>query len=117
ETEIGARWFEFLHIALAMEQVAIEALENLESGFAIDGAEIGARFRRPDDGDTFRFGRSFFRAHFFKPNSRRTSSWGMPSPRSSDARARSRAAAVSGVISSPSMPAWARERESGSTIT
>jgi hypothetical protein len=52
--------------------VAIEAVENLESGFAIDGAEIGPRFRGPDHDNAF--GRLFFRAHFFKPNSRRMSS-------------------------------------------
>jgi hypothetical protein len=39
------RRFEFLHVAFAMEQVAIEAMENLQGGFAIDRANIRARFR------------------------------------------------------------------------
>jgi len=114
KTEAGVRRLEFLHVAGAVRQVAIHAVENLHRGFAVDGAEIDAALGRPDDGDPlgrFRFG------HLSRPNSRRMSSWGMPSPRASEARARSIAAAVSGVISSSSTGAEASERDSGPVIT
>jgi len=39
EAEAGACRFEFLHVAGAVGQVAIHAVENLQRGFAIDGAE------------------------------------------------------------------------------
>jgi hypothetical protein len=60
------------------------------------------------------FGRGLFGrfGHFLTPNSRRISSWGMPSPRASEARARSSPAAVSGVSSSSSTGASAREKGS-----
>ena len=66
--------------------------------------------------DNNALGRGRFR-HFLRPNSRRTSSCGMPSPRASEARARSSAAVVSCVTSLSSTGAEARERDSGSTIT
>src|SRR3954447_1114560 len=53
--------------------------------------------------------------HRVRPNSRRTSSCEIPSPRSSEALARSRAAAVSSVISSSSTGASASEGANGST--
>src|SRR5205807_9946294 len=79
-----------------------------------DGTEISAGLGRPDHGDPL--GRGRF-GHFSRPNSRRMSSWGMPSPRASEAREQSSAAAVSGVISSSSTGAEASERESGLVIT
>ncbi len=51
EPETGERRFEFFYIAGAIGQVAIHAMENLHRGFAVDGAEIGARLGRPDHGD------------------------------------------------------------------
>ena len=114
EAEAGERRFEILHVAGVVGQVAIHAVKNLHGGFAVDGADIGAGLWRPDDGDPFRrlrFG------HLSRPNSCRTSSWGMPSPRASEARARSIAAAVSGVISSSSTGAEASERDNGPVIT
>lgn len=76
----------------------------------IDG-ESQARGVRLPLADRWRFG------HLSRPNSRRMSSWGIPSPRASEARARSIAAAVSGVISSSSTGAEASERDSGPIIT
>ena len=114
ETEVGARRFEFLHVALAVEQVAIEAVENLQSRFAIDGANIGARFRRPNDGD------AWVEVSSWLTSSSRTRAGCRHAGcllRDRATRARSRAAAVSGVISSSSTGARASERESGSTMT
>src|ERR1700722_13035594 len=71
EPEAGERRFEFLHIAGAVSQVAIHAVENLHCGFAVDGAHIGAGLGRPDDGDPFR--RRWF-GHLSRPNSRMMSS-------------------------------------------
>src|ERR1039458_7867138 len=99
EPETGQRGLELLHVANTVGQVAIHTVENLHGGLALDGAQIGAGFRRPDAGDSLGVR---VLAHFASPNSRRISSWGMPSPRASDARAHSNAAAVSGVISSSS---------------
>jgi len=65
ETESGHGGFEFLHIAAAGGKVAVDAVEDVESGLAVDGSEVGLRVERPDDGEAGR-GRSF--AH--RPNSR-----------------------------------------------
>lgn len=114
KTVAGERRFEFLHVASAVSQLAIYAVENLHRGFTGDSAEIGTGLGRPDHSDPlgrWRFG------HLSRPNSCRMSSWGMSSPRASEARARSSAAAVSGVISSSSTGADASERDSGPVIT
>ena len=52
-----------------------------------------------------------------RPNSRRISSWGVPSPRSIAACAESRAAASSAVVGSSSKGALSRERATGSVMT
>src|SRR5205814_1822457 len=114
ETEAGQGCLELFHVAGAAGQVAIDTVENLHGGIPFDHPNICTGFRRPDDRDPLR--RGFF-VHWFRPNSRRISSCGMPSPRASEARARCRAAAVSGVISSSSIGARASERASGSTST
>jgi len=75
--------------------------KNLHCGFALDGPQVGSRFGRPDD--AIRSGAAS--SLISSGNSRRISSWGIPSPRASAARARSRPAAVSGVISSSSTEA------------
>ena len=52
-------------------EVTVQAVKNLHSRFAVDGAEIGAGLGRPMNCDAIgprRFG------HFFRPNSRRISS-------------------------------------------
>jgi hypothetical protein len=54
ETEAGERRLEFLYVAGAVGQVAIHAAENLQGGFAVDGAQIGTDLRLPDHGDPFR---------------------------------------------------------------
>src|ERR1700677_2825274 len=71
EAEAGARRFEFFHIAGAVGEIAINAMENLHRGFAVDGAEVGTALRRPNHGDPF--GRWQF-GHLPRPNSRRMSS-------------------------------------------
>src|SRR5271157_4639383 len=103
-----------LRIPAAVCQVTTDTIQNLHGRLAVNGAQAGAGFRRPDYRDSL--GRGFL-THWLSPNSRRISSCGMPSPRASDARARSSAAAVSGVTSSSSTGARASERSSGSTIT
>jgi hypothetical protein len=35
------------HVAVAAGRVAVDAVQNLHGGFAVDGAQIGAGFRRP----------------------------------------------------------------------
>jgi hypothetical protein len=72
EAEAGARRLEFLDVAIASDKVAVEAVEDLQRGFAVDGAEIAAGLRRPDDGGTL--GLVLFAVHPFKPNPRRMSS-------------------------------------------
>lgn len=71
EAEVRAWRLQFLHVANAVGQVAVQAVENLHGGLAVDGAEIGAGFRGPDDGDSL--GRGVL-AHLVSPNSRRISS-------------------------------------------
>jgi len=71
KTEAGARRLEFFHIAGAVGEIAIHAVENLHRGFAVDGAEIGAGLGRPDDGDALG---SLGFGHLPRPNSRRMSS-------------------------------------------
>src|ERR1035441_4567485 len=114
QPESGQRRFELLHVPAAAGPVAVDAVQNLQRRLAFDGAQVGAGFGRPMDLDPFRLRRL---AHCRCPNSRRISSCGMPSPRASDARARSSAAAVSGVSASSSTGARASERSSGSTNT
>lgn len=41
EPEAGERRLELFYVAGAVGQVAIHAVENLQGGFAVDGAEIG----------------------------------------------------------------------------
>src|SRR3974390_296224 len=113
EAEARERGLQLFDIASAAGEVAVHAVKNLHSKFTVDGAEIGAGFRRPADGNALGRGLLGF-GHFFTPNSRRISSWGIPSPRASEARARSRAATVSGGSSSSSTGALAREK--GSSI-
>jgi hypothetical protein len=113
-TDAGARRFEFLYVAGAAGEIAVHAVENLHRSFTVDGAKIDATLRRPNHGDPF--GRCRF-GYLPRPNSRRMSSWGMPSPRASEARERSSAAAVSDVISSSSTGAEASECDSGPVIT
>jgi hypothetical protein len=114
QPEASHRLLESLHVTGPALKIAIHAVKNLESLLAVDCTEIRAGFHRPYKSDTFR---RCPLGHFFKPNSRRISSWGMLSPRASAARARSRAATASGVSSSSSTKACASERERGSTMT
>lgn len=78
EAEAGLGRLEFLDVAVASAQVAIEAVENLNRRFAIDSMEIGAGLGCPDDRHPRRDTRS---PHLFRPNSCWISSWGIASPR------------------------------------
>jgi len=69
ETESGHGSFELLHIAVARGKVAVDAVEDVESGLAVDGSDVGLRVERPDNGEAG-WGRCF--AH--RPNSRSISS-------------------------------------------
>src|SRR5271165_3663378 len=51
QTEAGKRRLQFLYVARAGGEVAIEAVEGLDGGFSVDAAEIGAGFGRPTDRD------------------------------------------------------------------
>src|SRR5258708_6122589 len=93
----------------AANQILVDAAKDLQRGGTVDGTQFSTGFWRPNDRDSFR---CCFFAHFSSPNSRRISSCGMPSPRASDVRARSIAAAVCGVISCSSTGA----RSKGLTI-
>lgn len=42
KTEAGSRRFEFLHIAVAVEQIAVQTVENLQRGFAVDRPNVGS---------------------------------------------------------------------------
>ena len=44
ETEAGFRRLEFFHIAGAVGQVTVNAMENLNCGLPIDGPQIGTGF-------------------------------------------------------------------------
>ena len=79
-TEAEARHgrLELLHITIAGGDIAVYAVENIESGLAINGAKVGAGIKRPIDGQSRR---SRLLAH--RTNSRRTSSWETLSPQSS----------------------------------
>jgi hypothetical protein len=60
---------EFLYIAATRGKEAVDAVEDFESGRAIDGSEIGLSIKRPSDGQARRRRRL---THL--PNSRRISS-------------------------------------------
>ena len=74
----GKRRLECFDVAFAVFEVAVEAVKNTYSGFAVDGAELGLGLRCPEGMDALRLDW----IHFFRPNRRRMSSWGTPSPRS-----------------------------------
>src|SRR5258708_39386332 len=76
ETQTSERGLQLFYITDTTSQEATQAVENLQGLIAIDGAEIGAGFRRPEDPHALR-GRRF--RHLLKPNSRSVSSWGMAS--------------------------------------
>jgi len=56
EAEVSAGRPELLHVTGARGQVPIDAIQNLHRDLSLDGAEVGACFRRPDDRDPFRCG-------------------------------------------------------------
>src|SRR5579863_8434567 len=114
ETETAQRGLELFHVAGTMEQVAINAVKNLDGFFPLDCPQVNSGFMRPGDRDPL--GRGVL-AHCFSPNSRRISSCGIPSPRASEARARSSAAAVSTVISSSSTGRLAGSRMASRRLT
>lgn len=71
ETEARKRRLKFFHVTGPAGEVSVQAIKNLQGGFTIDGAKIGAGFGGPMNRDAlgrWRFG------HFFRPNSRRISS-------------------------------------------
>ena len=92
--------------ALAIAKEVAEALAHAHAVFQF--------VRRPRNADALGLRVT---GDWLSLNSRRISSCATPSPRASDARARSRAAAVSGVMSFSSTEAPASERANGSTIT
>src|SRR6185437_5638484 len=111
QAETGLWRLELFHIPIASRDVTVEAVQDIESRLAVDAAQIAAGFLGPANGKTC----SLPLTH--EPNSRRTSSCETALPSASDARARSSAAATSGVRSSSSTGAAAKDAESGSTIT
>src|SRR5260370_30452818 len=112
ETKTDARGLKLLHVANAVGQIAVNAVQNLHRRFPINCSQLSASLGRPSHGDP-----GCLSGHLLSPNSRSISPCGMPSPRASEARARSSAAAVSDVIASSSTGTEASERDTGSTIT
>jgi len=51
QPEARARRLQFLHVAGAARQIAAEAVQNLQRNLPLRSPQIGASFRRPDDGD------------------------------------------------------------------
>jgi hypothetical protein len=51
KTEVRTERLQLFHIAGALGQIPTNAVENLYRSLPVDGAQIGPRFRRPDDGD------------------------------------------------------------------
>ena len=49
EAEAGLRGLELLHVAVARGEVTVRAVEDVESGLAVDAAKIGAGFAGPND--------------------------------------------------------------------
>lgn len=49
ETEADHGRLELLYIAAASDKIPVDAVEDVESDLAVDGAEIGLSFERPDD--------------------------------------------------------------------
>ncbi len=45
ETEASERGLQFFYITRAASQIAVQAVKNLHSWFAVDGAKIGAGLR------------------------------------------------------------------------
>jgi hypothetical protein len=54
EPEAGHGWLEFLHVAAAGGEVAVDAVEDVEGGLAVDGPEFGPCFDRPGNGKPVR---------------------------------------------------------------
>ena len=71
EAEAGNWRLQFFYITGPAGEVSVQAIKNLQGGFAVDGAEIGAGFWGPVDRDAV--GRRWL-GHFFRPNSRKISS-------------------------------------------
>jgi len=71
EAKAGLRRFKFFHIASAVGEVTVDAMENLNCGLSIDGPQIGTGFWRPVDNNALEGG---VFAHCLRPNSRRISS-------------------------------------------
>src|ERR1035437_10709879 len=86
--EAGARRLKLLHVARAVSQVTPHTVENLHRCVAGYCTKVSASLRGPHYGDPLRRWRL---GHLPRPNSRRTSSYAVPSPRASEARARSSA--------------------------
>jgi hypothetical protein len=68
EAEAGLGRIEFLYVSIAGGEIATYAVKDLKAGLAVDCAEISARLRRPNDGET---NWGCFLIH--TPNSRRIS--------------------------------------------
>ena len=45
EPEVGSRRLELFHVAGAVGEIPVYAVENLHGGFPVNGAHIGAGFR------------------------------------------------------------------------
>ena len=50
EAESGLRRLELFYIAVAGGEVSVYTVENVESGLAVDGAEVRTGIERPDNG-------------------------------------------------------------------
>src|SRR6266545_2659807 len=93
DAKASPRWLKLLHVALAAGEISIDAMEDLQRCSAVDRPKIGASFWGP--GNSNPLGSGVF-THSLRPNSRSIASWGTPSPRAREARARSSAAAAAG---------------------
>lgn len=49
QAKADGRWPQLLYVPIAGAEVAVDAMQNRESNFAIDGAKIGTRLRGPLD--------------------------------------------------------------------
>ncbi len=50
EAELRAGRLKFFQVARAGGEITVDGVQNAQGGLAVDGAEVGASFRRPENG-------------------------------------------------------------------
>jgi len=50
EAKLVTRWLELFHVARACGEITVDGTENAPCSLSINGTEISASFRRPNDG-------------------------------------------------------------------